>query len=717
VQVNRYQFFLCIVVAMVLTSCNAPGSTPVTTVASPTRLVASTKAVPTSTLALPTETQSATSTPVEAEPEVTKPALFERSSQDLGLQETVQAAVGDLDGDGDLDAVFANPMRSHSQVWLNDGSGWFENTGQELTQYGHGVGLADLDEDGDLDAFIVCHQFITGSKIYLNDGSGMLTDSGQNLKDTELSGVEIHLIDLNGDGYMDAHVAYYDPAGLPDRVYLNDGLAKFRDSGLTLDEDTIAWGDLDQDGDIDYFGKRVGEGYVIQLNNGSGSFQEGWQMKDEDTTIGAVALADFDQDGDLDALVTNGHRTTGYFPSRLLWNKGDGTFIDSQQQLNDTSGAELAVGDLDLDGDLDVVVSNMDRPNEVWLNVNAQLIDSGLRLGDISELSGRPTLGDLDEDGDLDLIMGRFQGGAEIWFNTTISPEIITNSEFHSTQINSNLAKGTSPALLDMNRELIAFSSNVDGDFEIWIMNPDGSNQRNLTNNDASDLSPAWSPDGNKIAFVSHRDGNDEIYVMNAEGNAVKRLTDTEDASESFPSWSPDGEKISFDSNRDGNWEIYVMASDGTDVQRLTYNPAEDWISEWSPDGSHIVFESKRDGNYEIYVMSFDGSEQRRLTNNLVHDGFPAWSPDGKQIAFMSNRDGDCEIYIMNADGSHQRQLTRNSFEDSDPDWSEDGEWLVYVSQTSGNDEIYIVKVENGEIYPITSNEAQNWSPCWHAKP
>jgi len=81
--------------------------------------------------------------------------------------------------------------------------------------------------------------------------------------------------------------------------------------------------------------------------------------------------------------------------------------------------AHIAVGDLDLDGDLDVVVTNMDRPNQIWLFEEGQFIDSGLRLGTETEMSGRPTLGDLDGDGDLDLIIGRFRGGAEIWFNLT----------------------------------------------------------------------------------------------------------------------------------------------------------------------------------------------------------------------------------------------------------------------------------------------------------
>ena len=346
-------------------------------------------------------------------------ALFARSSQELGLRETFQAGLGDLDGDGDLDAVFANPMHNPAEVWLNDGRGLLVNTGQQLTEYGHGVGLADFDGDGDLDAFIVCHQSVLPSKVYLNDGQGKFTDSGQDLDDARSSGVDLNILDLNSDGFADVHVVYYAASGAPDKVYLNDGRAGFEDSGLSLEEDTLAWGDLDGDGDVDYFGKLWGSGYVVRLNDGQGQFMQVWQLDDPQATIGDIALADFDADGDLDALVANGFRDTGSQPSRLLLNDGTGLFTDSGMVLFETMGTQLAVGDLDLDGDLDVFVANMDRPNEVWLYHDGNFLDSGLRLGDETELSGRPALGDLDGDGDLDVVVGRFQGGAEIWFNQT----------------------------------------------------------------------------------------------------------------------------------------------------------------------------------------------------------------------------------------------------------------------------------------------------------
>ena len=351
--------------------------------------------------------------------------LLERSDQALGLRETFQAALGDLDGDGDLDAVFANPMRNHGAVWLNDGRGTFVNTDQQLTQYGHGVELADFDGDGDLDAVMVCHQNSAATKVYLNDGAGILTATAQDFGDARISAADVNLLDLNGDGFTDIHVLYYSESGVPDKVYLNDGGGTFDDSGLLLDEDFIAWGDLDGDGDVDYFGKHWSEGYGVMRNDGSGQFALGWQMEDQQASVGDVMLADFDGDGDLDAMISNGFRDTGSRPARLLWNDGSGAFTDSGLRLNETMGAHFAVGDLDLDGRLDVVVTNMDRPNEVWLNRGAEFLDSGLRLGNNAEMSGRPTLGDLDGDGDLDAIIGRFRGGAEIWFNATVHPESV----------------------------------------------------------------------------------------------------------------------------------------------------------------------------------------------------------------------------------------------------------------------------------------------------
>ena len=132
-------------------------------------------------------------------------------------------------------------------------------------------------------------------------------------------------------------------------------------------------------------------------------------------------------------------------------------------------------------------------------------------------------------------------------------------------------------------------------------------NQRRLSRsiqNAASDFYPAWSPDSQRIAFVSRR-VNYEIYVMDADGSNLTRLTQNA-ASDFYLAWSPDSQRIAFMSNRDGDSDIYVMAADGTDLTRLTQNVAADSHPAWSPDGRRIAFVSIRDENRQIYVIDVE---------------------------------------------------------------------------------------------------------------
>jgi serine/threonine protein kinase len=259
-----------------------------------------------------------------------------------------------------------------------------------------------------------------------------------------------------------------------------------------------------------------------------------------------------------------------------------------------------------------------------------------------------------------------------------------------------------------VNTGRIAFASKRNGNFEIYVMQADGSGMTNLTQNEAFDVVPAWSPDGSQIVFSSDRDDNFEIYVMQADGSGMTNLTQNE-AFDADPAWSPDGSQIAFSSDRDDDFEIYVMQTDGSGLTRLTHQGGGE--PDWSPNGSQITFVNGRDDDYEIYVMQTDGSGVTRLTDQ--GGGKPDWSPNGSQIAFNSERDGNMEIYVMQADGSDQTRLTDNETVDWGATWSPDGSQIAFVSYRDGNAEIYVMMADGSDLTRLTHNEADDWFPTW----
>jgi eukaryotic-like serine/threonine-protein kinase len=255
------------------------------------------------------------------------------------------------------------------------------------------------------------------------------------------------------------------------------------------------------------------------------------------------------------------------------------------------------------------------------------------------------------------------------------------------------------------------------GNAEIYIMNPDGSDQRRLTHENASDDTPALSPDGSMIAFASQRDGGTfEIFLMNADGTNQRRLTDFTKLGIGAvqPAWSPDGKRIVFKS-RVKRIDIYVINVDGTGLVKLTDEPRGVNTPAWSPDGRKIAFANLRHGPPEMYVMNPDGSGQVRLTFNTWRDVRPSWSPDSRRIAFHSDRDGEMEIYVMNADGSDTRRLTRNPTEDGFPSWSPDGKRIVFHRRVLGHGAIFTMNADGSdvrrltEISPVAFSGFPNW--------
>ena len=185
----------------------------------------------------------------------------------------------------------------------------------------------------------------------------------------------------------------------------------------------------------------------------------------------------------------------------------------------------------------------------------------------------------------------------------------------------------------DANRLTIAFQSDRDGAYDIYVMDEDGSNQTRLTEDPGLDLSPAWMPNGREIVFSSSRDGTFRLFRMSADGSDQRPIPGSE-STDAQPTVSSDGSLIAFETQRDGESDVYVMPAGGGDARPVAASPdAEEGDPAFSPEGRRIAFDRRdRDGTH-VYVVDLDGGEEQ-ITTGRVHDAHPSWSSDGKRIAF-----------------------------------------------------------------------------------
>jgi dipeptidyl aminopeptidase/acylaminoacyl peptidase len=239
------------------------------------------------------------------------------------------------------------------------------------------------------------------------------------------------------------------------------------------------------------------------------------------------------------------------------------------------------------------------------------------------------------------------------------------------------------------------------GNLEIQTLNPDGSDQRNITNNAAQDYNPIWSPDAKTIVFESERlnPGVPELFTMSADGSNPQPLVVNGTPDDRAFAFHPDGSQIVFQTNRDGNTEIYKMNADGTGQTNLTNNVAADANADWSPDGTRIIWDSARTGNREIWSMDPFGGNLVQLTSFSGEDSGARWSPDGSQIAFQRNVNGNFDIFVMNADGSNVRNLTNHPNRETFAAWSPDGTKIAFTSYRDEPlpfGEIYVMNAADG---------------------
>jgi TolB protein len=264
----------------------------------------------------------------------------------------------------------------------------------------------------------------------------------------------------------------------------------------------------------------------------------------------------------------------------------------------------------------------------------------------------------------------------------------------------------------------LAFTSNRDGNREIFVLRAGSPAWQNLTNSDAAENWPQWSPDGNLIAYQSNLGGNLNIWVMRSDGSRPKQLTEHL-ADDAMPAWSPNGKQLTFCSWRQEPGDqhaaahVYVMNADGTDQRRLISTELATAVAAtWAPDGKSLLIAQTNDSGTDIYHYDERGKLLAKLTDDKVQNGAPEFSPDGTKIAFHSDNGSTSDLVIMNRDGSNRRSV-RTGGKFYFPHWSADGRWLVFTDSGSESNVLAMRAADDAEPLRLVGGRAREAEGHW----
>jgi TolB protein len=265
----------------------------------------------------------------------------------------------------------------------------------------------------------------------------------------------------------------------------------------------------------------------------------------------------------------------------------------------------------------------------------------------------------------------------------------------------------------------IYFESNRSGAREIWSMDPDGSNQKQLSFYKSLSSRPAVSPDGTMLAYTTDVKGGWTIRIQSLLTGGWLPFYNPAASLNAYPDFTPDGKRIVFSSNlnaKGGGGQLYIANVNGSDLQRLTFSGAIDTEPRVNPKtGAEIVFVSDRSGMPQVYKMSIDGTDVQRLTDGEGEAVNPAWHPDGQHIAFAWTRGyapGHYNIFVMDVATRQYLQLTHDAGRNENPFWAPDGRHLVFSSNRDGGTQIWTMLADGTQPRKLTT-QGTNMRPVW----
>jgi TolB protein len=250
--------------------------------------------------------------------------------------------------------------------------------------------------------------------------------------------------------------------------------------------------------------------------------------------------------------------------------------------------------------------------------------------------------------------------------------------------------------------------------WDVFSVAADGTDVQRLTDEAYFTDVPTWSPDGTRIAYMRDTDftENFDVFVMNADGSGKVNITNSSSTNDREPSWSPGGQRIVFSRgpSEGGLHQLYVMRADGTRLRRLTRTSRPHDEPAWSPDGRSIVFSGEGNG---LWVTDLRGNEHELTSGNTDYQ--PEWSPDGQWIAFIRHINTNRSLYVVRPDGTGLTRLTQGP-SDTHPAWAPDGTKIAFVRPLDGNEDIFAFDIQTLTITNMTNSEYEreyeiDWQP------
>ena len=586
------------------------------------------------------------------------------------LNPSLDSALGDFDGDGDLDAFVTINSDSGNLVLLNDGTGYLIDSGQHLgNTQSSGVELGDVDGDGDLDALVYGSGF---NHIWLNDGKAVFSPGKKVATDGKFG-------DIDGDGDLDI----VSPS--VSAMWLNDGHGNFTDSGRFIgngDSSLIALFDIDADGDLDAVIDGHLKGYKVFRNSGTGIFSStGQTLAGYRSGFISPMVGDIDKDGDLDIVIVTEHGAG----SRILRNDGNGLFTDSSIDLTGTQfdsfrypidnyGALLI--DVDRDGYPDIFIAHgtssaFGIPNEVWLNDGTgAFTNSNLALGYNNSKS--VSSGDMNGDGYTDVYVTNFRQKNHVWLNNGN-----VNFTPHGGYLGNEDSQSVNLGDLDNDGDLDAFVANGSSTSSgasfanlVWLNDGDGvfvnSGQR-LGNSNSQDSSLAdLDGDGDLDVFVSNKfvpnnpgmSQQDEIWFNDGKGHFTRSSYDFGDVPSLavalgdidgdsdidivISNFTVSGPSVSFELSIWTNNGAGVFAkSSSLSLENTSYSVK---LGDFNGDGTLDIFAVGLGKNHKLFLN--DGRGNFKHSADLLND-------QGGQIADIGDLDGDEDLDIFVISSAH----------------------------------------------------------------